>query len=454
MPAMRPDLCDIQGNILTGYGSCATAYVFLSVHDAAAAKAWLADLAPQVTTAKAVRPGLTLNVAVTYAGLRALGVPEASLATFPDAFKAGMANRSEILGDAGENAPEGWQSPFRSQDDLHLMAMVAGSAGARVGQRVAELQQGLWQAGLHEVAAPLNANRLEDDREHFGYRDGVSQPGVCGVHDEGGEGEGVWRDTHWQPLQPGEFILGLPDEDGGSPELPKPPELARNGSYLVVRKLEQDVAEFRRLLANAAEELCMSQELVAAKLMGRWRDGTPLTLRPDGPDPSLVKDKRANNRFTFAVDLDGFICPVGAHIRRGNPRGSLGFGGVLERRHRIIRRGMPYGSPVSEAPESGHGDRGLVFACYQADIERQFEFIQSQWLNDGNVFGLGTDRDPLLGDPSGGSGRMRIEGSPPQFIEALQRTVTVRGGAYFLVPGLSALSHLCRLPDPTPRFCQ
>jgi Dyp-type peroxidase family len=441
-------LSDVQGNILRGYRSNAAAYVFLSVHDAAEAKAWLADLAAQVTTANVKPPQRTLNLAVTYPGLRALGLPPRSLASFPEAFRDGMAKRSALLGDAGDNAPGRWHAPFREKDDLHLMVLIAGQDADSVSQRVEELQQGLWQAGLHEVAPPLNAHRLDDDHEHFGYKDGMSQPGVLGVHEEGGVGEGALQDGRWRPLQPGEFLLGLPDEDGGPPVLPDPPELGQGGSYLVLRKLQQDVAEFRRLLSATARRLGVSDDTVAAKLMGRWRDGTPLTLRPEGPDPALAGDKRANNRFTFTSDTDGFRCPVGAHIRRANPRGSLGFGGLLERRHRIIRRGMPYGPPLPEGAEDDHRDRGLVFACYQADIERQFEFIQAHWLGDGNAFALGTDRDPLIGDPGDGSRRLRIEGQPPRFVDALQQTVRVRGGAYFLVPGISALCYLSRLPAP------
>jgi Dyp-type peroxidase family len=447
---IRLDLCDIQGNILRGYGSRAAVYIFLTVHDAAAAKAWLADIAPQVTTAAVLPPQRTLNVAVTYPGLRALGLPAAKLATFPRAFRAGMARRGTLLGDTEQNAPERWHPPFHDPDDLHLMVMVTGRDAARVDQRVEELQQGFWQAGLSEAAKPLKACRLKGNREHFGYQDGISQPGVRGIHDEDGEDGG--RPLPGQPLQPGEFILGLPDEDSATPALPDPPALARNGSYLVLRKLEQDVVTFRRLLAELAEALGVSEELVAAKVMGRWRDGTPLTQRPQRPDPSLADDKRFNNLFTFDADPDGYNCPVGAHIRRANPRGSLGFGGTLERRHRIIRRGLPYGPPLAADARDDDDDRnrGMVFACYQADIERQFEFVQSQWLNDGNVFGLGADRDPFIGSPNGGSRLMRFEGRPPSFINTLQRTVTVRGGGYFLVPSISALSQLSRLPDPDP----
>jgi Dyp-type peroxidase family len=440
-------LDDIQGNILRGYGAHATTYVFLSIHDATGAKAWLADLIPQITTADVHPPEPALNIAVTHTGLRALGLPPRQLTTFPSAFAQGTAARAVVLGDTGDNAPTQWETPFRDDDELHLMVMVAGREPTTVDRRAEELQQELWQAGLCEIAAPLVARRLDGDREHFGYQDGMSQPGVLGLHHEGGEGEGVWQNGYWRPLQPGEFILGMPDEDGGPPVLPEPPELARNGSYLVLRKLEQNVPEFRRLISHTAQQLDLTAELVAAKLMGRWQDGTPLTLRPSGPDPTLASDKKSNNRFTYVHDVDGTRCPIGSHIRRANPRGSLGFGGVLERRHRIIRRGMPYGSPLPPDAENDNAQRGLVFACFQADIERQFEFIQSQWLNDGNVFGVGTDRDPLIGDPGGGSGRMRIEGRPPRFVDALQHTVTVRGGAYFLVPGISGLRALSQLPD-------
>jgi Dyp-type peroxidase family len=444
---LQLELDDIQGNILRGYGAHATSYVFLSVHDAAEAKAWLADLIPQITTADVPPPDVALNIAVTHAGLRALRVPPDALGTFPAAFTEGMAERSSVLGDTGANAPARWEAPFRADDALHLMVIVAGRDAGKVSQRVEELQQELWQAGLCEAAPPLVAHRLTGDREHFGYQDGMSQPGVLGLHEEGGEGEGAYDDGAWRPLQPGEFILGMPDEDGVPSMLPEPAELACNGTYLVLRKLQQDVPGFRRLMYHAAEHTGMPLELVAAKVMGRWPDGTPLTLR-DSPDPALASDKQRNNRFTYVDDVEGYRCPVGAHIRRANPRASLGFGGVLERRHRIIRRGMPYGPPPPpDGPDDGV-ERGLAFVCYQADIERQFEFIQSQWLNDGNVFALGNDRDPLIGDPGGGSHRMRIEGHPPVFVDALQHTVTVRGGAYFLVPGLRGMRFVSQLPDP------
>jgi Dyp-type peroxidase family len=444
---LQLDLDDIQGNILRGYGAHATSYIFLSIHDAAEAKAWLADLVPQITTANVPPPDVALNIAVTHAGLRALGVPADAMGTFPAAFTEGMAKRSSVIGDTGANAPRRWEAPFRAHDALHLMAIVAGRDAGKVHQRVEELQQELWQAGLYETAPPLAAHRLPGDREHFGYQDGMSQPGVLGLHEEGGEGEGAYDDGAWRPLQPGEFILGMPDEDGVPSMLSEPPELTRNGTYLVLRRLGQDVQEFRRLINSAAEQAGMTPELAAAKIMGRWPDGTPLTLR-DSPDSALASDKQRNNRFTYVDDAEGHRCPLGAHIRRANPRASLGFGGALERRHRIIRRGMPYGPPPPPDGTDDEVERGLAFVCYQADIARQFEFIQSEWLNDGNVFALSNDRDPLIGDPGGGSRRMRIEGHPPVFVDALQHTVTVRGGAYFLVPGVRGLRSMSQLPDP------
>ena len=182
---------------------------------------------------------------------------------------------------------------------------------------------------------------------------------------------------------------------------------------MVWRKLHQDVAGFRAQLARQAQHLGLDEELVAAKLVGRWRDGSPLVLRPDGPDPALGDDKRRANDFRYGDDQLGLRCPRGAHVRRANPRDTLGWEGRLTARHRILRRGMPYGPALAEGePDDGEA-RGLLFVCLQASIARQFEIVQSQWCNDGNAFGLGREADPITG-PAGGEVRHIIEGDPPQ----------------------------------------
>ena len=484
------DRDDIQGNILRPYRCAATTYLFLTVTDRASARQWLGELADQITPASAEDLPVAVNLAVTCAGLARLGVAPERLARFPEAFRQGMACRAERLGDPvvhrdGTAAPEGWHPPFGMDNDVHLMLMVSGSVAA-VAAKVDELEQGFWQAGVTEPDPALTAgrtgdgvlpldrrlvaNRLEGGVEHFGFRDGLSQPAVEGVHPSAiaGTGRLVVRRTRgveqrsWVPITAGEFILGLPAEDGTV--LDDVPSLTRNGSYLVLRKLEQDVPAFEAMVARVAEQAGLDPELARAKIMGRWRDGTPLVHAPgrrDGglsPGPAVTPDAG----FDYDHDPDGVRCPVGAHVRRANPRGSLGFDGRLEHRRRIIRRGMPYGPPHQDGTEDV--ERGLVFVCYQADIAGQFELVQSQWLADGNVFALGADRDPVVADVREGSGLMRLEGTaaaqdagdrPPVFVSTDAPCVRLRGGEYFLVPSRSAIRRLARLPDlPAPRAAQ
>ena len=283
--------------------------------------------------------------------------------------------------------------------------------------------------------------------------DGFAQPALAG--DDAGDrrvGGGVPEAKGaWRALAPGEFILGYEDEDTrvdperGLPNAPADP-FGRSGTYMVWRKLYQDVALFRHVLREAAELYeDGDHEKLAAKVVGRWPNGTPLVVSPDAPIPGFDARAQSANAFRYAADdADGRRCPLGAHIRRTNPRDALGFDGLLSFRHRIIRRGMPYGRPLpAEATEDDHVDRGLVFVCFNASISRQFEGIQAQWINDGNVFGLGHDSDFLMGDPHG-TGKMTVQGEPPFFLGPQGPFVTTRGGAYLFVPGLAALAALAR----------
>jgi len=256
-------------------------------------------------------------------------------------------------------------------------------------------------------------------------------------------------DGRWRPLRLGEFVLGYPDEDN-QVDLCPTAELVRNASYLVFRKLRQDVRAFQDRLQTAAEESGMSVEMVAAKVLGRWRDGVPIELAPNRSPAEDLRHRRGSsfsNDFRYLPhDKDGSVCPRGAHIRRVNPRDAVDFAGTirdpgrLTSRHRIIRRGMPYGPAYEDDPDS---ERGLLFQCFQADIARQFETIQATWCLDGDAFGLGDQQDFLLGNEhSAGTMQIPRRDSGPLFVTTQPDLVVTRGSEYFLVPGVKALHRL------------
>jgi Dyp-type peroxidase family len=214
---------------------------------------------------------------------------------------------------------------------------------------------------------------------------------------------------------------------------------------MVYRKLAMDVAAFRRCMAEQGERYPGGPEALSAKVVGRWTDGTPLSVSPDAPDPDVVADPLRINDFTYGDDPQGLKCPLGAHIRRANPRDTDGFfGGKLSDRHRIIRRGRPYGPVMEDGVTEDDGvERGLVFVCFQSNIWRQFETIQALWVDDGDPFGLGADKDFLIGEPHGnGAGKMTIQGDPPFILRPQPRFVTLRGGEYLFRPSISALRWL------------
>jgi Dyp-type peroxidase family len=413
---------DLQGNILCGYGRRYRhgLFLFLRVEHPERARRWLGERIAQITTALpwVQSPPHTLNVAFTSEGLRVLGVPEGVRSRFGEAFCQGMKARSGTLGDVGDSDPKGWASEL---DGLHVLVTVSALERLVRDDRANTLVAEAQQAGL-EVARAQLTEVPEGNTEPFGFRDGISQPSIRDPK------AGPWRRTTLDaPVAPGEFVLGYEDEGGTTP--PAPPGIGFNGSYMVVRKLEQDVDGFSAFLDKNANG---DRDRLAAKILGRWRDGTPLVLSPDKPDPRRADDLGWLNEFTYAFDPDGFSCPIGAHIRRANPRDSLDRAGRFTMRHRIIRRGMPYG------PEGDDQKRGLVFVCYQASIERQFEFVQSQWCNDGNAFGLGSDPDFIAGRDGG---KMTIQGRPPRFVP-MRRFVTTRGGDYFFAPGIAGLQYI------------
>ena len=450
------DLRDLQGDILRAYGNDYdhTSYAFVRIDcPPEQARAWFSGLLDHVTTAepwKEGKPLTTLNVAVTAPGLRALGVSEDVVESFSAEFRAGMAKRAARLGDTGVNAPTHWESGLGT-GDAHVLLTINAQEKEDHQRALGKMRAAMDAAGGLEIVYQQDTALLKGAREHFGYADGFAQPAIEGSSDAKAPGGGVPEEGRWRALAPGEFVLGYPDEDTRDdpkrrlPNAPAGP-LGKSGTYMVWRKLYQDVALWRKVLADAAKLYKGGDEQkLAAKVVGRWPDGTPLVTHPDKPDPNFDAAARGANDFRYSGDLDGRRCPIGAHIRRSNPRDALGFEGALTFRHRMIRRGMPYGDPLPEGVMADDKtDRGLVFVCFQASISRQFEAVQMQWLNDGNIFGLGHDRDFLLGcgGAVGATGKMTIQGDPPFFLSPMEKFVETRGGEYLYVPGMTALAAL------------
>ena len=428
---------DIQGNVLNGYTLEHAGYLFARLDDAAAGRRWLQELLGEVTTAWRGdgKPGSTLNVALTYGGLRALDVDEAALDGLPLDFVQGMAARAKETGDTGLNAPGGWEDGLGTGDAHVLVTLYAGSEVER-DERLAELEHRVRDRPGLAVVFTQRADAWSDAREHFGFMDGFSQPvveGNAGPAKSDGVQRRLWG---WRPLRLGEFVLGHRDEDGVVAGADAP--LLRNGTFMVWRKLSQDVALFRRWLAELAGDDSEEQKTVAAKILGRWPEGKSLIESPDVP---AAQTDRVN-AFTYSGDPRGLACPLGAHVRRANPRDSLGWRTERTKRHRIIRRGMPYGKRLAEGAREDDGQpRGLIFVCLNASISRQFELVQRHWLLDGDAFGLGADKDMLLA-PEDPLGKMTVPGRPPRFLAPQRQLVTVRGGEYLLVPGLAALRQL------------
>lgn len=488
-----PDLqlSDIQGNILRGYPSSRATYIFYSFGTPEAGRALLGALLARVRDATdwgERRPATAVNVAFTFAGLDALDVDPATLALLPDAFRVPMAERATMLDDRGPSAPGQWDAGL-GDGTAHLLVTVNQTrkdveAFEAFTAEVAQVKAAATTAGAvlrHEQLAEA----LEARREHFGWADGFGQPAIAGV-DTDAVGGSPQKDGSWAFAAPGEFVHGQPNEDGTTASDPTA-ALLRNGTFMVYRKLYQDVVAFRaRLHADAVAygatltddpPLTDDQlyELTAAKVVGRWRDGMPIEdgeRRPPGEEDAYLgskAQKNPSNDFRYrgtTSDLDGHVCPIGAHIRRTNPRDALGWegGSEMTSTHRIIRRGMPYGKPFADftpGETDDKIDRGLIFICFNASIERQFEVVQRQWCNDGNAFALGNQKDYILGDrlldpltglPTATGERDGRRGCPdfsiqssghaPFCLDQGTPVVMTRGSEYLLMPGLTVLQQL------------
>jgi Dyp-type peroxidase family len=435
---------DIQHILLTRAPALTGRYEFLSFGNPAAGRAWLTEILDTVRSAKTMRESVEqdkrwITVAFTCNGLRSLGIDEATLATFPQEFREGMAARAQILGDSGANDPGHWVDKTASPD-LHAIAILFARDAAERSRCVTEHGRLVTECPGVEVLSSLDLEAtppFEYAHDHFGYRDRLSQPVIEGSGDEPTPGSGA-------PLRAGEFILGYPDESGAAPALPQPEILSRNGSFMAYRRLEEHVGRFRDFLrenGSTPEE----QELLAAKLMGRWRSGAPLLLAPDRDDPALGADPQRNNDFNYKrEDPQGYAVPLGSHMRRMNPRDTA----ANMNRRRMIRRGATYGPYLPEGtPEDGE-ERGIAAFVICASLIRQFEFAQNVWVNDRNFHELGNERDPIIGTHDG-TLEFKIPKRPiRKKITGLPAFTTVRGGAYFFLPGLKALRWLAAPGKP------
>ena len=437
------ELEDIQHILLTRTPALTGRYEFLSFRTPASGRTWLSAISEKVqSAAEVLAPDNTekrwVTVAFTWNGLGALGLDEASLATFPEEFKQGMAARAEILGDTGANHPDNWVGGLASPA-LHAIVVLFARDEAERRRCVVEHDKFIAQHQDVEVLSHLDLEAVPPfiyAHDHFGFRDRISQPVIEGADETPTPGSGP-------PLKPGEFILGYPDEHGPTANLPNPETLSRNGSYMAYRRLEEHVGKFRDFLREHGQTL-EEQELVAAKLMGRWRSGAPLALASDKDDPTLGADSQRNNDFSYKqMDPFGYATPLGAHARRMNPRDTA----ANMNRHRMIRRGATYGPLLPEnAPDDGV-ERGIAAFVICASLIRQFEFAQAVWANDRNFHELGNERDPIIGNQDG-TLEYKIPKRPiRKKITGLPAFTTVKGGAYFFLPGMKALRYLATLGE-------
>lgn len=454
-PSPTLDVADVQGLVVRGYGRLPhAAFLLCRVHDAAGARTFLRAHVDDVATGLGHDERWALQIAFTAPGLVALGLPDDVVeGGFAAPFVEGMVtpHRRRLLGDVGPADPATWN--WGGPDTpVHLLLLVyAATAEVLDEQRTALLATA---GDALDVVADLSTDEL-GEREPFGFVDGLSQPRLAGLPSGRAGGRTVAT---------GEFVLGYPNGYGQlaprplldpdtDPDrvLPRDPggsgaaDLGCGGSYLVARQLRQDVDGFTSFLRDRTRgtdgaDDGQAQERLAAKIVGRWRSGAPLVLAPDADDPGT---KYADFGY-HAEDPRGLACPLGAHVRRANPRDALPPKPGSERslrltdQHRLLRRARSY---------TMDGERGLHFLCLVGDLSRQYEFVQHSWINDPVFDGLHDDGDPLVA-PRGPRGGTFVEQAVPvrRRYRDLPEFVRVRGGAYFFLPGVSALRYLAQLP--------
>lgn len=489
-----PKHAQVQGLVYSALGNLEHGrFDLLRITDAAACRTWLARLVPHIVTAEQAIDGNKggtaqqadrgLYLAFAATGLRQLGLPDRVLETFSTPFTEGVVteHRSRILGDHDANDPDRWTWGGSKRDQVDLLVitlwqtdgvrteldelLMLGDAGGATGTEVVHSQD----------TVHLGARDKND--EHFGFADGISNVRFRGELNADSTG-----DRDYSVLSAGEIVLGCDDDSGHRPRSPLVPaaddphgvlgrenedrDLGQDGTYLVVRQLHQDVAAFRRWLGENADD-SIDQDELAARVVGRHYDGTPL-VPLDQPAPG---ERSHPNAFGFYDhDQTEHPCPIGAHIRRANPRdgrrgpgtpvdttakdkakGGKSKSGNLDKtkRHRILRRGRAYGPPLPPGMlEDDGAERGLLFVALNADLERQFEFVQSHWLEN-ETFARPGEVDPLVGNHENGARHFTVE---PKACEPVRRRygglpqfVAVKGAGYFFLPRVEAVKYFSSL---------
>jgi Dyp-type peroxidase family len=463
---------DIQGIVLKGYGQmAATRYAVLQIDDAARAKVWLARMSLEVSDGDHRARVTALNLAFGYHGLKALGLRDANLRQFAREFREGMtdAHRQRLLGDHGSDSPDRWRWGGTTGDarleNIHVLLMLFAATDAIRMDYWSQLKPVICDHGL-TIIAELDGYLTANGRNPFGFNDGIAQPQIAGNHPDTSPDNTV---------APGEFLLGYRNEYGVVPESPRIPiaelagdagllpfssaevkDLGRNGSYLVYRQMQTHVTKFQEYIAaNAADPA--ERVLLASKMFGRWPSGAPLASYPDADPAPGPDDINSENDFGYhGDDREGRRCPIGSHIRRTNPRDVFEDNAAtkslsLTKKHRLIRRGRYYQEHVPEwLGEPGHDEIGLQFMCLNADISGQFEFVQHTWANYPHFDQLYHDPDPIIGvvgnPPAGLEQDFTVQKCPVhRRVHGLPRFVTIRGGAYFFIPSITAIKYLATI---------
>ena len=406
------------------------------------------------------KPDYCLNVGITWPGMIALEirdrVPTLAFKSF-GAFTAGAAERASLVGDTGASAPQNWVGGFGKGSDHVLVTLHALSPEAMKNysdRLVALFAEGdafheIWHADGMALMEMKDGQPVPTSKVHFGYTDGISMTTIRG-------GPERYHPDHQQPCDPWLFVLS---DDAESYLLPEPRELGVNGSFAVFKMIVTDVVGFESFLQSNKDKI--HPELLAAKLCGRWRNGVPLALSPDTDSPpgGIPVEQMNNYEYVNADgsgDPKGLRCPVGAHMRRINPRGQPVTGqsqpGGSNNTHRLIRRGMPYG-PVYDPKQPYDGiERGLLGYFINASIENQFEFVLSQWVNEAEFAGAvrlhPKSKDPMIGTQDPAESIFVIpqaDGAPPIKVTGFQTFVTTRAAAYCFLPSITALKFIANL---------